>query len=251
ERLTGEQPELPQHRLLLESQRHRADRLSLIEMLLDAVQERDHLGLLLLLQSRTFLGALEPLGDRLEVGELELELEHVDVPDGIDPFLDVGDVGILECAHHQRGGIGFADVAEEPIAESLAAAPATHQPRDVREGDRRRDHLGRLEQRGEPIETRIRDRDDAGVRLDGRERVVADRGASLRHRVEERRFPGVRQPDDADTEAQILSSSNAACSARTASRTRGRSMMQVTWISLVAIIWMLMPASASAWKILA
>ena len=148
----------------------------------------------------------------------------------------MADVRILECANHQRRRVGFADVAQEPVAESLTTARATNQPRDVGEGDRRRDHLRWLEQLGEPVETRIRDRHHAGVRLDRRERIVADCRAGLGHRVEQRRLPCVWQSDDADTEAQILSSSKAVCSARTASRTRGRSMMQVTWISLVAII---------------
>ena len=215
-------------------------------MLLDAAQERDHLGLLLLLQPRALLGALETLGDRLEVRELQLELEHVDVANRVDAALDMGDVGILERANHQRGRVRLADVAEEAVAESLSATRAADQSGDIGERDRRRDHLGWLEQRGEAVETRIGDRHHAGVGLDGGERVVADRRAGLGHRVEQRRLPGVWQADDADTEAQILSSSNAVCRARTASRTRGRSMMQVTWISLVAIIWMLMSESASA-----
>ncbi len=146
------------------------------------------------------------------------------------------DVGILECAHDERGCVGLANVAEEAVAEALAATRAAHQAGDVGEGDRGGDHLRWLEERGEPVETRIRYGNDAGVRLDRGERIVADGRAGLRHRVEQRRLSGVGQADDADGEAQILSSSNAVCSARTASRTRGLSMMQVTWISLVAII---------------
>ena len=111
--------------------------------------------------------------------------------------------------------------------------------------------FGGLKERSEPIEPRVGNRHDAGVGLDGGERVVPDSRACLGHGVEQRRLAGVGQADDADGEAQILSSSKAVCSARTASRTRGRSMMQVTWISLVAIIWMLTSFSASARKIFA
>ena len=74
QRFPGEQPELSQHRLLFEIERHRAHRFPLVEMLLDATQERDHLGLLLLLQARGLLGALYTLRDGFEVGELQLEL---------------------------------------------------------------------------------------------------------------------------------------------------------------------------------
>ena len=220
-------------------------------MCLHALQQRDQLRLLVLLQPRAPLGALEPARDRVEVGELELELQHVDVADGVDTSLDVGDVGVVERAHDDRGGVGLADVSEEAVAEPLAAACAPHESSDVGERHRRGDHLGRLEERREPVEAIVGNGHDAGVGLDRRERIVADRRARLGHRVEERGLPRVRQPDDADIEAQILSSSNAVCRARTASRTRGRSMMQVTWISPVAIIWMLMPLSASARKIFA
>ena len=174
QRLAGEQPELAQHRPLLEGQRHRPHRPALVEALLDATQERDQLGLLLLLQARALLGALQTLGDGLEVGELELELENVDVANRVDATLDVRDVGILERANHERRRISLADVSEEAVAQSLAAARAAHQPGNVGECDRGRDHLGRLEQRGKPIEARIGDRHDSRVRFDG-ERVVADR----------------------------------------------------------------------------
>ena len=96
--------------LLLAVQRHGAHRLALVEVLLDAMQERDQLRFLLLLQARALLGPLETLGHRLEVGELQLELEHVDVADRVDAALDMGDVGILERAHHERGCVGLADV---------------------------------------------------------------------------------------------------------------------------------------------
>ena len=172
----------------------------------------------------------------LEVGELQLQLENVDISHRVDATLDMRHVRVLECAHHERRRVGLANMAEKAVAEPLAATRAAHKTGDVRECHRRRDHLRWLEQGGKTVETRIGDGHDAGVRLDGGERIVADCRARLGHRVEERRLTGVWQSDDADTEAQILSSSKAVCSARTASRTRGRSMMQVTWISLVAII---------------
>ena len=182
---------------------------------------------------------------------MQLELEDVDVSHRVHTALDMRHVRILECANDERRRVDLANVPEKAVAKPLTTTRAAHETGDVRERHRRRDNLWRLEQRGQTVESRIGDGHDAGVRFDGRERIVADGRAGLRHRVEERRLPRVWQSDDADTEAQILSSSKAVCSARTASRTRGRSMMQVTWISLVAIIWMLMPELASARKIFA
>ena len=223
----------------------------MVQVLLDAMQQRDELRFLVLLESRALLRPFETFRHRLEVGELQLELEHVDVANRIDAALHVRDVGILERSHHERRRVRLADVPEEAVAEALAATRAAHQAGDIGKGHRRRDHLGWPEERGKTIEARVGHRHDAGIRLDGGEGVVAHHSAGLRHRVEERRLSGVGQADDPDGEAQILSSSNAVCNARTASRTRGLSMMQVTWISLVAIIWMLMSFAASAWKIFA
>ena len=94
--------------------------------------------------------------------------------------------------------VGFADVAEEAVAEALAAMRARDQPGDVVEGDRVEHDLARADSRRNLLEALVADRDDRDVRLDRRERVVRRLGARLRERVEERGLARVRQPDDAD-----------------------------------------------------
>ena len=50
------------------------------------------------------------------------------------------DVRVLEAAHHLDDGVHFADVGQEFVAQSLALARAFHEPGDVHELNRRRNH---------------------------------------------------------------------------------------------------------------
>ena len=51
---------------------------------------------------------------------------------------DMGDVGILEAAHHVRDGVDLADMGEELVAEAFAPGGAAHQAGDIDEGEPRR-----------------------------------------------------------------------------------------------------------------
>ena len=53
----------------------------------------------------------------------------------------MGDVGIVEAAHHMDDGVDFADGGEKLVAEALAFRRAAHQAGDVDEGDAGRDDL--------------------------------------------------------------------------------------------------------------
>jgi hypothetical protein len=53
----------------------------------------------------------------------------------------MGDVGILETAHHMGDGVDLADVGEELIAEAFALGGAANQAGDVDEGEPCRDDL--------------------------------------------------------------------------------------------------------------
>ena len=63
---------------------------------------------------------------------------------GVDPAVDMGDVGILEAAHHMGDGVDLADGGEELVAEPFALRGALHQAGDVDECQPRRDDLRRL-----------------------------------------------------------------------------------------------------------
>jgi len=78
----------------------------------------------------------------VEVGEHELGLDGVDIGDRVNTGVHVGDVGILEAAHHMRNGVDLADHGEKLVAEPLAPGGAADKPGDVNESDPGRHDLG-------------------------------------------------------------------------------------------------------------
>ena len=80
------------------------------------------------------LQRVDALFQAVEIGQHQLGLDRLDVGDRIDPAFDMGDVVVLEAAHHMGDGVDLADVGEELVAEPLAFRGAAHQAGDVDEG---------------------------------------------------------------------------------------------------------------------
>ncbi len=132
-----------------------------------------------------------------EVGEDQFGVDDLDVAHGIDRAADVVDVGVLETAHDLHDGVHLADVAEELVAQTLAAARAAHQSGDVHELDRRRDQLLRAGQLAQHPQPGIGHGDDADVRVNGAKGIVGRlRLAGAGDGVEEGGFTDVGQSDD-------------------------------------------------------
>jgi len=177
-----------------------------LEKVAAVLNEGERLLRLLVAAARLLLQRVNAPLQAIEIGQHQFGLDRLDVGDRIDLALDVGDVAVLEAAHHVRDRIDLADVGEELVAEALAFRGAAHQAGDIDEGEPRRHDLRRLGERRQRIEPRVRHRHLADVRLDGAERIVRRlRGRGRGQRIEERRFADVRQPDDAALEAHGLS----------------------------------------------
>ena len=134
----------------------------------------------------------------VEIGEHQFGFDRLDVGDRIDAAFDMGDIGILEAAHHMGDGVDFADIAEKLIAEPLAFGGAAHQARDIDEGQPRRHDHRRFGQRRQRVEPAIRHRHLADIRLDGAEWIIRRlRRRGFGQRVEEGRLADIRQADNA------------------------------------------------------
>ncbi|MNT20301.1 hypothetical protein D3C72_1556070 [compost metagenome] len=149
------------------------------------------------------LGALLDLNatalQALEVGQHQLGFDDLEVRNGVDAVLDVGDVVIDEAARDKGHGVAVADVGQELVAQALALGRAAHQTGHVDEGDPRGDDFLRPGDLRQGVQTRLRDRHVAGVRLDGAERIVG--GLSRRRLgqgVEQGGLADVGQADDRD-----------------------------------------------------
>jgi len=134
----------------------------------------------------------------LDVGEEELELDRLHVGHRIDFSRDVDDVGILEAADDLQDRVHLADVGEELVAQALTLARPLHDSGDVHQLERRRDHLLRGNEPGDPLQAVVGHAHHPLVGLDRAEGIVgALRRLRLREGVEERALADVRQSDDA------------------------------------------------------
>ena len=82
-------------------------------------------------------GRVDPIADA-ETVETELMLADLDSLERRDLALDMGDVGILEAAHHMRDRVDFTDGGEELVAEAFALRGAADEARDVDRSEERR-----------------------------------------------------------------------------------------------------------------
>ena len=88
----------------------------------DAVDEVEAFLGLLVVALGLLLERDDALLEAVEIGQHQLGLDRLDVGDRVDLALDMGDVGVLEAAHHVGDGVDLADVGEELVAETLALA---------------------------------------------------------------------------------------------------------------------------------
>jgi hypothetical protein len=169
----------------------------LVQRGLAAFEQSDELLSVLVARARHLGVAMQRLLDRGEVGQAELGLDHFDVRDRVDLAGHVDHVLVVEAAHHVHGGVGFADVRQELVAQALAGAGAGHQAGNVDELDDGGHHALGIDDRAQLGEPRIGHFHHAHVGLDGAERIVFRCDAGLGQRIEKGGFTDVGQADDA------------------------------------------------------
>ena len=139
--------------------------------------------------------------DHLKVGHDELQVDRLNVAEGIDGDVragvghDVHDVLIVEAAHDVDNGVRAADVLEELVAEARALARALDKTRDVDKFDDGGSLLLGVVHL-ELVEPLVRNGHHADVRLNGAEGVVGAFRARVGDRVEESGLADIRQSDD-------------------------------------------------------
>ena len=155
------------------------------------------------------VAALDALVERVEaalqaveIGEHQLGLDGLDVGDRVVAVVDMGDVGVLEAAHHMRDGIDLADHGEELVAKALAARCAADEPGDVHERKPRRDDFRGFGELRQHVKARIGYRNLADIGFEGAERIFRRLRRDRRCQgVEKGGFAHIGQSDDAAFEA--------------------------------------------------
>ncbi len=153
------------------------------------------------------LGILETFGDRFHVRKGELGVDGLGITKWVYGTIDVEDIGIVEGAHDLSDGIGFADVGQEFIAETLAFGGTFYETGDIDELDDRWDEFLGFVDSAEERETFIRNFNHTDIGVDGTERIVGAINLLLSDSREESGFTNVWEADDADLESHILARS--------------------------------------------
>jgi len=156
------------------------------------------LGLKRLVTLRVLLQTRKSPLHRAEIGEHEFRADRLHIRERIDTPIHVCDVHIREEPHDLADGVSLPDVREELVAQAFALARTLDEPGDVNELDSRGYDTLWMDQLGETLETRVGNRNDAHVRLDGGKRVVGRVDDLTRQGGEQGRLAHVRQADDSD-----------------------------------------------------
>ena len=106
------------------------------------------------------------------------------------------DVIIVKAAHHMDDGVGHADVAQELVAQTLAAGGTLDQTGDVHKLDDSGGGLLGVVHLGQLVQTVVRHRHHAHVGVDGAEGVVGALGAGVGDGVEQGALAHVGQAHD-------------------------------------------------------
>jgi hypothetical protein len=200
-RLVGEQEERRRHGALFRRERHGHRRLASVQRGFDPGKHRIFHGGRLVPALHFLAHPLATLPHRLEVGQHQLGVDHLDVSHRVDGPRHVVHIRILEAPHDLDDRIHFADVRQELVAQSFALARTLDEPRDVHELDRRRDHDVRLRDLLQRREPDVRNTDDADIGINRAKRVIGRfRLSRAGDSIEQCGFAHVREADDSSSQ---------------------------------------------------
>ena len=147
-------------------------------------------------------GLLHPAVHHLQVGHDQLQVDGLDVAQGVDGHILAGvghhmhDVLVVKAAHHMDDGVGAADVLQELVAQTRALAGALHQTGDVHELDDGGRFLVRLIHLRQLVQPRIRHGHHAYVGLNGAEGIVGALRPGVGNGIEQSALAHIGQTHD-------------------------------------------------------
>ncbi|MNC33750.1 hypothetical protein D3C75_821560 [compost metagenome] len=187
---------IPDHQPFFLVQLHAAGRLIIIESLLDPLQHFHLNGHLLLAALQVLAGALQTLLHGLHICQDQLQVDGFDIAKRVHLAGHVGDVLILEAAHHVDNGIHLADMGQELVAQTLALTCAFYKTGNIDKfKSGRHDPVG-IHNLRQLLETLVRHFHYAHIGINGTERVIGGFRPGLGNCIEQRRFAHIGQPDN-------------------------------------------------------
>ena len=147
--------------------------------------------------------AAQAVVDHFQVGQDQFQVDGVDVPQGVHVLglvhvlHHMHDVVVVKAAHHMYQRVAFPDMPQELVAQPRAVGRALDQPGDVHKFHDGGGLFIGLPDLGQLVQPRVGHGDDAGIGLDGAERIVGClRVAGRGDGVKQSRLAHVGQADD-------------------------------------------------------
>ena len=134
---------------------------------------------------------------RLQVGQTQLGLDHLDVGDRVHLARYVDHVLVFKAAHHVHDGIGLADVCQKFVAQAFAGAGTRHQTGNIDKLDDCALDFLRFDDGRERCQPGVGHFDNANVGLNRAKGIVFGRNTGFGQGVEQGRFTDVGQAHDA------------------------------------------------------
>ena len=126
----------------------------------------------------------------------QFKLDGLEVALGIDLPVYVNDVAVVEAADHMSDRVHLAYMRKKFISESFSLARALDETGDIDKFDRGRHDPAALIHFFKHAEARIRNRNDADIRVNGAERIIGSFCSRFGKRVKNRAFPYIGKSDD-------------------------------------------------------
>ena len=142
------------------------------------------------------LGLVNAAVHHLRVGQNELQVNGIHIPDGIRGALHVDDVLVVKAAHHMDNSIGHADVGQKFVAQTLAPAGAIHQTGDVHKLDDSGGSLLGVVHFTQLVQPLVGHCHHTHIGVNGAEGVVGALGAGVGDGVEQGALPNIWKAHD-------------------------------------------------------
>ena len=147
------------------------------------------------------LGRLTSLSDPafqdLQIREDQFQINRLNIPHRIDGPVHMHDIAVLKTTHHMHNSVHFPDIAQELIAQSFPLRCALYKPGDIHEFDGGRRHLLRLVHISQQLQSFIRHRHNADIRVDRAERIIGRFRSRFRQRIKKCALTHIWKSNDA------------------------------------------------------
>ena len=134
----------------------------------------------------------------LQVGQNQLGVDGLEVVLWVDFARDVDDVGVGESSDDLCDCVGFTNVREELVAQTLAFGRPLDDSGDVDERHRRRQDSLTAENRRQHVQSGVGQVDHTHIRFNRREGIVRREYVVARQRIEQGGLSHIGKSDDSD-----------------------------------------------------